>query len=416
MKLRFVPALALVCGGLLAAACGDRGRSRDNNFENWVEQQFAAPNAKDEAVYVAEERGGKREDILTIDFSKITRPGGPGEFTRLPHLPPVEQGETGTCWSFATTSLLESELRRQGKPEVKLSELFAVYWEYVEKARRFVREKGTMFVGQGSEPASALERLKQHGIVRAADYRGLPAGRETHDHTELFREFQARLEAARAGADWNEAAVVADIREILDRHLGPPPARIAVDGRSMTPKEYLDDVLGLEPADYVCLVSFKYLPFYTRGEYRVPDNWWHDAGYYNVPLYEFYLAALRALRRGYTVALAADISEAGNRGEENTAVVPTFDVPSHLIDQSAREFRFANRTTTDDHVVHCVGYKEKAKNAAWFLVKDSWETAYRGPHKGYFFYRDDYLRLKVLMIMTHRNAVKEFLQKFTAAK
>jgi len=414
MKNRFAPALALLSAGLLLAACGDRGRSR-NTFEKWVDQQFAVPDAKDEAVYITEERGGKKEEVLVADFSKVKRPGGPGEFTRLPHLPPVEQGETGTCWSFATTSLLESELRRLGKPEVKLSELYAVYWEYVEKARRFVREKGGMFLGQGSEPASALERLKQYGIVRAADYPGLPAGRTKHDHSELFREFRSRLEDARAKAAWDEAAVIADVRAILDRRLGPPPGRISVDGRSVSPSEYLEGILGLRPADYVCLISFKYLPFYTKGEYRVPDNWWHDANYHNVPLHEFYLATLRALRRGYTVALAADISEAGNRGEKNTAIVPTFDLPSHFIDQSAREFRFANHTSTDDHVVHCVGYKEKDKSA-WFLVKDSWETAYRGPHRGYFFYRDDYLRLKVLMIMTHRDAVKEFLEKFAAAK
>ena len=414
MKERLVPMFVLLAAGLLLAACG-KPRPTGNTFEQWVNEQFAAPETKDEAVYLTAERAGKKEDVLVVDFSKVQRPAGPVEFTRLPHLPPVEQGETGTCWSFATTSLLESELKRLGRPEVKLSELFAVYWEYVEKARRFVREKGGMFLGQGSEPASALERLKAYGIVRASDYTGLPAGRAKHDHTELFREFRSRLEDARAKAAWDEAAVVADVRAILDRHLGPPPDRISVDGRSVTPSEYLTGILGLRPADYVCLVSFKYLPFYTKGEYRVPDNWWHDASYHNVPLHEFYLATLRALRRGFTVAMAADISEAGNRGEENTAIVPTFDVPSHFIDQSAREFRFANHTSTDDHVVHCVGYKEKDKNG-WFLVKDSWETAYRGPHKGYFFYRDDYLRLKVLMIMTHRDAVKEYLEKFAGAK
>lgn len=51
----------------------------------------------------------------------------------------------------------------------------------------------------------------------------------------------------------------------------------------------------------------------------------------------------------------------------------------------------------------------------WFLVKDSWETAYRGPVKGYFFYRADYLKLKVLMFMTHKNAVVDLLAKFKAS-
>ena len=34
---------------------------------------------------------------------------------RLPDLPVESQGRTGTCWSFATTSFLESELIRMGK-------------------------------------------------------------------------------------------------------------------------------------------------------------------------------------------------------------------------------------------------------------------------------------------------------------
>ncbi len=407
-------ALILALGGLLTlASCKNQQRAR-NRFERWVDQQFAPPEAKDGALYVTTDREGRQGTEFTVDFAAVQRPASPGVFTQLFHLPPVEQHKTGTCWSFGTTSLLESELRRQGRPEVKLSELYTVYWEYVEKARRYVREKGESALGQGSEPNSAIERMRTYGVVRAADYSGLPAGQTTHDHTRLFEEFRAYLEACRAKGDWDEAKALAGVRAILDRHLGRPPERITVDGRSLSPQDYLAQVLQLKLEDYVCFMSFMYLPFYSQGEYKVPDNWWHSADYYNLPLHEFYLAILRALRRGFTVVLAADISEPGNRGEENTAIVPTFDIPSPFLDQSAREFRFANKTSTDDHVVHAVGYKEAEKGNTWFLVKDSWETAYRGPHKGYFFYRDDYVRLKVLMFMVHRAAVREFLEKFEA--
>ena len=95
----------------------------------------------------------------------------------------------------------------------------------------------------------------------------------------------------------------------------------------------------------------------------------------------------------------------------NVGVVPTFDIPRGFVNQASRELRFTNGSSTDDHVVHCVGYKESAPDN-WFLVKDSWETAYRGPVKGYFFYRTDYLKLKVLMFMTHRDAVEGVLAKF----
>jgi bleomycin hydrolase len=396
--------LGLLAAGVLALSCGKGTGPRPG----------APQPPHDRAVYVKETPESKAANFLAADLSDFSHPTDPREFTQLYHLPPVPQGNTGTCWAFAATSLLESELRRQGRAEVRLSVMHTVYWEYVEKARRFLREKGRSFLGQGSEPNSALARIKQYGLVREADYTGLVGGRTAHDHEALFREFRDHLAQLQAGKAWDEAAGIAGVRAILDRHLGRPPDRITVDGRSLSPLEYLAS-LGLEPDDYVAFISFMYLPFYSRGEYKVPDNWWHFAGYCNLPLHEFRLAFLRALRKGYTATLAVDFSEPGYLGQDDVAMVPTFDIPSTYIDQSSREMRFANGTSTDDHAVHCVGYLESGQGN-WFLIKDSWENAWWGPVKGYFFYQDDYLRLKGLMFMTHKAAVKEFLEKFPAAE
>jgi bleomycin hydrolase len=368
----------------------------------------------DRAVYVKEPPDSRQADFLAADLAGFERPTDPLQFTQFFHLPPVPQGNTGTCWAFSAMSLLESELRREGKAEVRLSVMHTVYWEYVEKARRFIREKGNSFLGQGSEPNSALARIKQYGLVRDADYSGLPEGRTGHDHSQLFREFKDYLAGLAAKGDWDEAAAIAGVRAILDRHLGRPPARIDVDGRSLTPLEYLAS-LGLEPDDYVAFISFMYVPFFTKGEYRVPDNWWHSADYYNLPLYEFALALLRTLRKGYTATLAVDFSEPGYLGTSDVAMVPTFDIPSAYIDQSSREVRFTNGSSTDDHAVHCVGYLESGQGN-WYLIKDSWENAWWGKVKGYFFYQDDYLRLKGLMFMAHKDALKEVLAKFPAAR
>jgi bleomycin hydrolase len=368
----------------------------------------------DQAVYSRETPESRDATFLAADLSAFTHPTDPLEFTKFFHLPPVMQGKTGTCWSFAATSLLESELRRQGKAEVKLSEMHTVYWEYVEKARRFIREKGNSFLGQGSEPNSAMARIKQYGLVREADYPGLINGQTAHDHGTLFRELRDYLSGLAAKGAWDEAPAIAGVRAILDRHLGRPPDRITVDGRSFTPLEYLAS-LGLRPDDYVSFVSFMYLPFYTRGEYRVPDSWWHSRDYLNLPLFEFSLTLLRALRKGYTATLAVDFTEPGYLGQDDLAMVPTFDIPSAYIDQSSREYRFINGSSTDDHAVHCVGYLESGKGN-WYLIKDSWENAWWGKVKGYFFYQDDYLRLKCLMFMVHKDAVKEVLEKFPAAE
>jgi len=398
--------LALLAAAGLSVSCGPRQPAGSGTA--------AGPAKHDQALYAQETSEGKTQTVLSVDLAGFERPAAPSEFTKYFHFPPVRQDNTGTCWSFAATSLLESELRRQGQAEVKLSEMFTVYWEYIEKARRFIREKGDSFLGQGSEPNSAMERIRQYGLVRASDFTGLPDGKTSHDHGPLFREFRDYLSGLAARKEWDEAGALAGVRAILDKHLGRPPDRISVDGRSLTPLEYLKS-LGLDPGDYVAFISFMYLPFYTKGEFRVPDNWWHGREFHNLPLYEFSTALLRALRRGYTAALAVDFSEPGYSGANDIAVVPTFDIPPSYIDQSSREYRFTNGSSTDDHSVHCVGYLESAKGN-WFLIKDSWENAYWGKAKGYFFYHDDYTRLKCLMFLAHKDAVKEVLHKFPAVR
>ncbi|MFQ6037201.1 MAG: C1 family peptidase [Candidatus Aminicenantales bacterium] len=366
---------------------------------------------KRRAVYVTREIGGKERTFLSMDFSGIEKPLSPDAFTQHFHFPPIRQYRTGTCWSFATTSFLESELKRLGRPEVKLSEMFTVYWEYVEKARRFIREKGQSFLGQGSEHNAVIARMKTYGAVRASDYSGLLPGQTEHDHTKLFREIKNYLEFCKQNEDWDEEKALSYIKIILNKHLGPPPERITVNGQSMTPREYLTDVLQLPLDDYVCFISTTSFPFYTKGEYKVPDNWWHSQDYHNVPLEEFTGAIIQALKRGYTVALGGDISEPGMSGSEDIAIVPSFDIPEPLIDQNSREFRFYNKTSFDDHAIHAVGIMEDGTHT-WFLIKDSGASAHRGAFKGYYFYRDDYVRLKMLSFMVHRDAVADLLAKF----
>lgn len=373
-------------------------------------RESAEPSTADAAVY-RPKRDNPAENVLVMDISLLRRPSGLEEFKPLFHFPPVEQGNTGTCWSFATTSLLESELKRLSGLEIKLSEMHTVYWEYVEKARRYIREHGDSALAEGSEPNAVILRLKQYGAVRESDYPGLPAGAAGHDHAALFEELRSCLHSFRDRNVWDEEAAIADIRAILDRRLGPPPETIEVDGKALSPKEYLDQVLRLPLDDYVSFISFEYLPFYSRGEYKVPDNWWHSADYYNVPLDEFFGAIEAALQKGFSLAMAGDISEPGNSGEYDTAVIPDFDIPRGFIDQDSREFRFSNQTSTDDHVLHLIG-TAKRPDGEWFLLKDSWRTAFLGQFKGYFFYREDYVKLKMLTFLVHRDAVAGLLTKF----
>lgn len=367
--------------------------------------------AKDEAIYKTREFEGQKREYLTLDFSNIDHPTSVAEFQQVFHQPPIRQYRTGTCWCFATTSFLESELKRLGRGEFKLSEMYTVYWEYVEKARRFIREKGNSFLGEGSEHNAVIARMKQYGAVPESAYTGLLPGKTEHDHAAMFNEIKNYLDFCQKNGYWDEDKAVDYVKLILNKYMGEPPSVIEVNGQKMTPKEYLDKVLQLPLDDYVAFMSFKYLPFYTKGEYRAPDNWWHSQDYYNVPLDEFYQAIVNALKKGYSVDLGGDVSEPGINSEVGLAIIPTFDILPSLIDQDSREFRFYNNTSTDDHAIHAVGITQKGDHT-WFLIKDSGAGAHRGPYKGYLFYRDDYVRLKMLIFMVHKDAVADLLKKF----
>jgi bleomycin hydrolase len=196
----------------------------------------------------------------------------------------------------------------------------------------------------------------------------------------------------------------------LNHYIGEPPKTVTVDGRQMSPKEYLEKVVKLNLDEYVDVMSLMEKPYYQMAEYEVPDNWWHSADYFNVPLDEFMASLKNAIRNGYTICIGGDVSEPGYEGHAGVAVVPTFDIPAAYIDEYARQMRFSNGTTADDHGIHVVGYTVK-DGLDWYLIKDSGAGSRNNTHPGYYFYREDYVKLKMLTAMVHRDAVAELLKK-----
>jgi bleomycin hydrolase len=362
----------------------------------------------------ARKPAGKEKPVMMVDFASVPAPKTVAEFTRIWHLPPVMQGLSGMCWCFSTTSMLESEIHRQTGREIGLSSLHTVYWEHVEKAREFVRTRGESYYAEGSEANAVFRIWKKYGAVPAEAYTGLKPGQQYHDHEHtLFPEIKKYLASVKESAAWNEATVIATVRSILDHYLGAPPSTVTVDGKQLTPQEYLTTVVKLDPGDYIDFVSFMQFPYYTKVEYDVPDNWWHNADYHNVPLADFMTIIKRSVRKGYSVAIGGDFSEPGySRGEAGIAVVAPFDIPASAITEEARQFRFNNGTTTDDHGLHIVGYVEK-DGKDWYLVKDSWSSAYNSKHPGYYFFHEDYVKLKMMGCSVHKDAVQDILAKFS---
>jgi bleomycin hydrolase len=378
------------------------------------EELAEAATAKTEEILaaIAEETEAEEEAAkeLRFDTSDIWRPHGPDAFDQAWHFPPTPQYLTGTCWSFSITSLMESEIKRLHGEEIKLSEMWTAYWEYVEKARRYVERRGESLFAQGSE-GNAFQRIwSTYGIVPRSAYEGVLADDGRFDHSELYKHMMSFLRWCKANDFWDEDLILTSIRAFLDSTMGPPPESVQWNDATYTPQEFLTEVCRLSPDDYVDLQSTLSQPFWTWGPFDVPDNWWEDESYLNVPLDVWFDVLVRALDSGYTVSIGGDVSEPGMLGAEDMAVVPTFDVPPGFIDQSAREMRFANHTTTDDHGNHAVGTLVH-DGQRWFLIKDSNRSSRLGEHKGYYMYREDYVRLKMLTLAVHKDVVDDLLAK-----
>ncbi len=351
-----------------------------------------------------------KRSVFQMDFSSVDAPASVAEFKQYWHNKPVSQANSGMCWCFSATSYFESEIYRQTKREIKLSELYTVYWEYVEKAARYINERGNSEFGEGSE-ANAVPRIwKKYGIVPAEAYTGKLPGQVFHNHEKLFSEMESFLHSVKANNAWNVDGSIETIKSILNHYLGEPPKMVTVNGKQMTPKEYFEKVVKLNMEDYVDVMSLLAKPYYEMVEYEVPDNWWHSKEYFNVPLNDYVASLKGAVRNGYTVCIGGDVSEPGYEGHAGIAVVPTFDIPADYIDEYSRQMRFSNGTTGDDHGIHIVGYTEKG-GQDWYLVKDSGAGSRNNSHPGYYFYREDYVKLKMLSFMVHKDAVKDLLKK-----
>ncbi len=364
----------------------------------------------------AEEARTEPAPKLRFDMSGIVRPEGPEAFTtRMWHFPPTPQYLTGACWSFSATSYIESEIHRLHGEDIKLSEMWTAYWEFVAKARGFVASRGETLVDHGSQAGAMLRVFAEHGVVPRSAYEGVIGDDQRFNQFLMLEKVNSFLGWCKNSNFWDEETIVVMVRRMLDVTMGRPPETVMWNGAELSPRTFLGEVCRIDPADYVTVMSTLSQPMWARGEYDVPDNWWHGADTVNVPLNTWYGIILDSVKDGRSLVIGGDVSEPGLNGFEDMAVIPSFDIPADLIDQSARDFRFNNGTTTDDHGIHLVGHTW-LDGHDWFLIKDSNRSSRQGQFKGYYFYREDFVRLKMLYVTVHRDQIEDLLTRVDGRK
>ena len=198
---------------------------------------------------------------FVMDQSGLDLPNDASLYTTVWCQPTISQGNGGTCWCFSTSSFYESEILRQTGKQVKLSEMYTVYWEYVEKARRFIQERGNSNFDEGSEGNAVARIMKMYGAVPEDAYTGLLHGRKFHTHANMMEEMRGFLNSMKESNSWNMKFGLETIKDIMNHHIGQPPVEFIVEGKNYSPKTYLNDYLKLNPDDFVEILSYKQEPY-----------------------------------------------------------------------------------------------------------------------------------------------------------
>ncbi len=325
------------------------------------------------------------------------------------------QANTGTCWSFATCSFLESELMRIGKGNYDLSEMYVVRNIYKDKARNYVLRQGKANFSQGSLSHDFINTVMRHGIVPEDIYSGKIPGVEAHDHSELSAVLKGYVDALigrkKLSDKWDEG-----FEAILDVYLGEVQENFSVDGVQYHPKAFAMS-LGLNPTDYVNITSFTHHPFYTSFILEIPDNF-SNGSFINVPLNELETIVDNALKSGYSVAWDGDVSEKGFSAKNGLAILP-IDPKSEKLFKSIvkeqnvtaenRQENFESYVTTDDHLMHIVGIARDKEGNKYYKVKNSWGEI--SDLNGFLYMSAAYFRMKTISITLHKDGIPEHIVK-----
>ena len=330
---------------------------------------------------------------------------------------------TGTCWSFSAASYIESEVINNDMPKLDLSEMFIVRNIYIEKALNYVRRQGTTQFGEGALGTDFLQAAEKYGLVPEWVY---PA-RETdtaHDHRELVHLLKSYLDgvienpAKKLSKQWLNG-----YKGILDAYLGEVPEEFEFDGKNYTPISFAKEVVKFDINDYLYLTSFTHEPYYKPFVLQVPDNF-SSASYYNLPLNELINAINYALDQGFTIEWDADVSEKGFNGSKGIAIVPkkkwdektkeekdsTLVITENELEvnEDLRQEQYENYLTTDDHLMHIIGYANDQDGKLYYIVKNSW-GAKRG-YDGFVYVSSSYMKLKTISIIVNKKGVSKDLK------
>lgn len=158
------------------------------------------------------------------------KPEAPAEAYALPITPPVDQGDTGLCWVFATLSMLETNyMSRHPGERIELSRAALQRAAIADRFQRFLHgEPGRL--EDGGVAVEAINLIRENGLVERADFHDIVASEP------VFQEIEETIAEAQ---DKGHA-----LDEALNETLGDDPKATHLGLTQVGPKALARTLVG----------------------------------------------------------------------------------------------------------------------------------------------------------------------------
>jgi len=335
-----------------------------------------------------------------------------------------DQMQSGRCWLFAPVVLARAAALKSGRITGKqsFSETYLYFFNLLEKAsttledvRRIAEREESldgdtlrrglsqevMGLADGGEWEWAFNLIEKYGLLPSQSMPETASSKATRAlGVDLHERFARAARAIRKRPQGYEAIreqTLRDVVRILVAHLGSPPPHVRLRGRTLTPTEYAEQVVGFRAGEWRVVISNPLLPFQRVYERRASaltgDTPRFNLRRLNIPQRRLRALVRESLEGGYAVGFSADVDRNdidNTRGIMHPAIFNRARVyGGRLIRDLPRREDIYLGVASSKHAMAITGLDgERARSSpVKYLVANSWGPD-QGDHGRYHMYAE----------------------------
>lgn len=310
------------------------------------------------------------------------------DIIHLPHSSYESQEYTSSCWAFSVVSMMESESGRTAEGE-GFSAWPLVHHKVLDQFDALTRGPKT---SNDAKQVPDVRKIANGGIVSTAPKLIVRHGLVPEKHIQhQMRSKKIYLWGNRFIQGFTLLAQYLPclrgvcryvVQTLVNELYGPLPSEATA--------------IEIDFSKYNVFTSFSHLPYYQNVCLDMPDNFDHDS-FYNIPMDKLLQTMYSTLDQGHTFVweggIRRDVIYSKKRGYADITI---------SAEQNTDDFRaecLNNHQTTDDHMLHIVGYAQDDTGRRAFIAKDS--APVKGCYDGLIYLYEDFVRLKTIAILCH---------------